>query len=113
MKEMITVEKEVYEAVLRNSLRVNELEKENERLKKLNQRLQRTQARQFRDNKNLQIKAEKAKDVVDFDKVQKIKQLKELLRDARNVLKMVDTYCGDNDSINGFLIVKRIDEVLK
>ena len=40
-------------------------------------------------------------------------KLKELLKDARNVLKMVDTYCGDNDSINEFLIVKRIDEVLK
>ena len=38
--------------------------------------------------------------------------LKELLKDARNVLKMVDTYCGDNDSINGFLIVEKIDEVL-
>lgn len=44
--------------------------------------------------------------------VEQNKQLKELLKDARNVLKMVDTYCGDNDSINEFLIVKRIDEVL-
>lgn len=40
-------------------------------------------------------------------------KLKELLKDARNVLKMVDTYCGDNDSINGFLIVEKIDEALK
>lgn len=39
--------------------------------------------------------------------------LKELLKDARNVLKMVDTYCGDYDSINGFLIVEKIDEALK
>lgn len=35
MKEMITVEKEVYEAVLRNSVRVNDLEAENQRLKEL------------------------------------------------------------------------------
>ena len=40
-------------------------------------------------------------------------QLKELLKDARNVLKMVDTYYGDYDSTKGFLIVERIDEVLK
>ena len=34
-KEMITVEKEVYEAVLRNSVRVNDLEAENQQLKEL------------------------------------------------------------------------------
>lgn len=33
-KEMITVEKEVYEAVLRNSVRVNDLEAENAQLHK-------------------------------------------------------------------------------
>lgn len=35
MKEMITVEKEVYEAVLRNSVRVYDLEAENQKLKDL------------------------------------------------------------------------------
>lgn len=35
MKEMITVEKEVYEAVLRNSVRVSDLEAENQQLKEL------------------------------------------------------------------------------
>lgn len=35
MNEMITVEKEVYEAVLRNSVRVNDLEAENQQLKEL------------------------------------------------------------------------------
>ena len=39
-------------------------------------------------------------------------KLKDLLKDARNVLKMVDTYSGDYDSINGFLIVERINQVL-
>jgi hypothetical protein len=33
-KEMIMVEKEVYEAVLRNSIRVNDLEAENQQLRK-------------------------------------------------------------------------------
>ena len=35
MKKMITVEKEVYEAVLRNSVRVSDLEAENQKLKEL------------------------------------------------------------------------------
>lgn len=35
MKEMITVEKEVYEAVLRNSIKVCDLEAENQQLKEL------------------------------------------------------------------------------
>ena len=35
MKETITVEKEVYEAVLRNSVRVSDLEAENQQLKEL------------------------------------------------------------------------------
>ena len=35
MTEMITVEKEVYEAVLRNSVRVNDLKEENQQLKEL------------------------------------------------------------------------------
>lgn len=39
-------------------------------------------------------------------------KLKELLKGAREVLKMVDTYSGDYDSINGFLIVEEINQVL-
>ena len=39
-------------------------------------------------------------------------KLKDLLKGAREVLKMVDTYCGDYDSINGFLIVEKINQVL-
>lgn len=35
MKETITIEKEVYEAVLRNSVKVADLEAENQRLKKV------------------------------------------------------------------------------
>ena len=44
--------------------------------------------------------------------VKEISQLKELLKGAREVLKMVDTYYGDYDSINGFLIVEEINQVL-
>ena len=43
----------------------------------------------------------------------KLAELKELLKDAKNVLKMVDTYYGDYDSTKGFLIVEIIDEALK
>ena len=44
--------------------------------------------------------------------VKEISQLKEVLKGAREVLKMVDTYYGDYDSINGFLIVEKISQVL-
>lgn len=39
-------------------------------------------------------------------------KLKELLKEARNVLKMVDTYYGDYDSTKGFLIVEKISQAL-
>ena len=70
MKEMITVEKEVYEAVLRNSVRVSDLEAENA-------------------------------------------QLQELLKECKEVIKNVDTYYGNYDSTNGYLVINKIDEVLK
>lgn len=44
--------------------------------------------------------------------VKEVAKLKKLLKEARNVLKMVDTYSGDYDSINGFLIVEKINQVL-
>lgn len=50
---------------------------ENERLKKQINHLSKTQARQFVDNQKLQVKAEKAKDVVNIDTARQIKQLKE------------------------------------
>lgn len=45
-------------------------------------------------------------------KLEENTKLKELLKEARNVLKMVDTYYGDYDSINGFLIVEKINQAL-
>lgn len=101
------------DANLKQATWMVDMEKENAQLKKQINHLLKTQARQFVDNQKLQVKAEKAKDVVNIDTARQIKQLKELLKDARNVLKMVDTYYGDYDSTKGFLIVERIDEVLK
>ena len=52
---------------------------ENAQLKEQINHLLKTQARQFVDNQKLQVKAEKAKDVVNIDTARQIKQLKELL----------------------------------
>ena len=55
---------------------------ENAQLKKQINHLLKTQARQFVDNQKLQVKAEKAKDVVNIDKARQIKQLKKLLKEC-------------------------------
>ena len=75
----ITVEKQVWESTLNRSM---VLQAENEQLKKQINHLLRTQARQFVDNQKLQVKAEKAKDVVNIDTARQIKQLKELLKEC-------------------------------
>lgn len=54
---------------------VERLKKENKELKAQVNHLSKTQARQFVDNQKLQVKAEKAKDVVDIKAAKKIKQL--------------------------------------
>lgn len=41
------------------------------------------------------------------------KQLKELLKECREVIKNVDTYYGNYDSTNGYLIINKIDEALR
>ena len=40
-------------------------------------------------------------------------QLKELLKECKEVIKNVDTYYGNYDSTNGYLVINKIDEVLK
>ena len=40
-------------------------------------------------------------------------QLKELLKDCKEVIKNVNTYYGNYDSTNGYLVINKIDEVLK
>lgn len=42
-----------------------------------------TQARQFVDNQKLQVKAEKAKDVVDIEVARKIKQLEQIIESQK------------------------------
>lgn len=65
---------------------VERLEKENKELKKQVNHLSKTQARQFVDNQKLQVKAEKAKDVVDIEAVRKIKELERELKKMREDL---------------------------
>jgi len=45
--------------------------------------------------------------------VEQNKQLKELLRECKEVIKNVDTYYGNYDSTNGYLVINKIDEVLQ
>ena len=40
-------------------------------------------------------------------------QLKELLEECKEVIKNVDTYYGNYDSINGYLVINKINELLK
>lgn len=103
---------------------VERLEKENKELKKQVNHLSKTQARQFVDNQKLQVKAEKAKDVVNLDTAKKIKQFKELLKDlqseAIDALTAIQNDCeSDNFSIfdypevqTFYTLSKKIDEEL-
>ena len=75
----ITVEKQVWESTLHRSM---VLQAENDKLKEQINHLSRTQARQFVDNQKLQVKAEKAKDVVNIDTARQIIQLKEILKEC-------------------------------
>ena len=104
---------------------VERLEKENRELKKQINHLSKTQARQFMDNQKLQVKAEKAKDVVDITTAKKIKQFKELLKDlqseAIDALTAIQNDCGCDDfSIFNYpevqtfyTLSEKIDEELK
>ena len=40
-------------------------------------------------------------------------QLKELLKECKEVIKNVDTYYGNYDSTNGYLVINKIDEALQ
>ena len=75
------------------------------KLKEQINHLLKTQARQFVDNQKLQVKAEKAKDVVNIDTARQIKQLKELLRECKERL----IYC----TISTHDVQTKIDEALK
>ena len=40
-------------------------------------------------------------------------KLKELLKECKEVIKNVDTYYGNYDSTNGYLVITKIDEALQ
>lgn len=94
-----------------------ELKNEIKKLKEQINHLSKTQARQFVDNQKLQVKAEKAKDVVNIDTARQIKQLKDLLEECR---ECVDENLEFSKSIGRNRIkprnkglLKRIEKALK
>lgn len=40
-------------------------------------------------------------------------KLKELLKECKEVIKNVDTYYGNYDSTNGYLVINKINEALR
>lgn len=99
---------------------------QNAQLKEQINHLLKTQARQFVDNQKLQVKAEKAKDVVNIDTARQIKQLKELLKECElwftgMVGNMNDKNVGEHNKsvpIGNFEYIfkefsQKINEVLK
>lgn len=102
------------------------LVEQNAQLKEQINHLLKTQARQFVDNQKLQVKAEKAKDVVNIDTARQIKQLKELLKECElwftgMVGNMNDKNVGEHNKsvpIGNFehifkVFSQKINEVLK
>lgn len=69
------------DANLKQATWMVDMEKENTKLKKQLAHVTRTQAKQFRDNQKLQVRAERAKDVVNINTAREIKRLKELLKE--------------------------------
>lgn len=99
---------------LREKLEIAEYK--NAQLKEQINHLLKTQARQFVDNQKLQVKAEKAKDVVNIvvniDTARQIKQLKELLKECEH---MIIAYSINNNTYTKNEVKKtitKIDEAL-
>lgn len=86
---------------------VERLEKENKELKKQVNYLSKTQARQFVDNQKLQVKAEKAKDVVDIEAARKIKELE------RELKKCVKTCTPLQITLILSLTLKNVEKLLR
>lgn len=88
------------------------LVEQNARLTEQINHLSKTQARQFVDNQKLQVKAEKAKDVVNIDTARQIKQLKDLLKEC---LEPLEVFADKKNACewNPEDLLAKIDEVLK
>ena len=101
--------------------RLKDTQNANAELNKTIQHLSKTQARQFVDNQNLQVKAEKAKDVIDLDAARQIKQLKAKNDDFKKIIEyMIDELVDPNDDVSLGLaeyfsqdLINEIYEVLK
>lgn len=101
--------------------RLKDTQNANAELNKTIQHLSKTQARQFVDNQNLQVKAEKAKDVIDLDAARQIKQLKAKNDDFKKIIEyMIDELVDPNDDVSRGLaeyfsqdLINEIYEVLK
>ena len=107
----ITVEQQVWESTLHRSM---VLQAENDKLKEQINHLSRTQARQFVDNQKLQVKAEKAKDVVNIDTARQIKQLKELLKDCRHIIGIEKDFATCHfEEYTLVELLTKIDEALR
>lgn len=103
----------------------NKLLEDVERLERQVNHLSKTQARQFIDNQKLQVRAEKAKDVIDITTAKKIKQFKELLKDlqseAIDALTAIQNDCGSDvfsifnypEVQTFYTLSEKIDEELK
>ena len=105
MREMITVEKEVYEAVLRNSVRVIDLEAENAQLRKFLEEFNALDVAQENDKLKTENKwySEQLNEMV-----KEVSQLKELLEECR-------VYVENCEQFNQYDLdmLGKIDEVLK
>lgn len=123
-EDLIAYDKSNEYARIQLNQTINKLMKKNAELQKQVNHLSKTQARQFIDNQKLQVKAEKAKDIVNIDTARLIKQLKELLKDlqseAIDALTAIQKDCeSDNFSIFNYpevqtfyTLSEKIDEVL-
>ena len=98
LEEVIKVYERKDKQATETSIAYNELAKENEELKEILERHKKATAK-------AQIRS------CDLEIINT--QLKELLKECKEVIKNVDTYYGNYDSTNGYLVINKIDEALR
>ena len=98
LEEVIKIYERKDKQATETSIAYNELAKENEELKEILERHKKATAK-------AQIRS------CDLEIINA--QLKELLKECREVIKNVDTYYGNYDAANGYLVINKIDEALQ
>lgn len=98
LEEKIKIYERKDKQATETSIAYNELAKENEELKEIIERHKKATAK-------AQIRS------CDFEIINT--QLKELLKECKEVIKNVDTYYGNYDSTNGYLVINKINEALR